>query len=81
MSDDRTKQEYIGNFIKAIAAVEAEMLPLQEHRKDLKASYIMNDWLTKEEMSAAMRAYRMLKNDESIEELLQMYENVSKVPY
>ena len=37
--------------------------------------------LTKEELSSAIRAYRMLKNDEDIEQLLDMYEKVSKVPY
>ena len=81
MSDDKTKQEYIGNFIRALAEVEAEMLPYQEHRKDLKESYVQNGWLTKEELSSAIRAYRMLKNDEDIEQLLDMYEKVSKVPY
>ena len=57
------------------------MLPYQEHRKDLKKSYVQNGWLTKEEMSSAIRAYRMLKNDEDIEQLLDMYEKVAKVPY
>jgi hypothetical protein len=32
-------------------------------------------------MSSAIRAYRMLKNDEDIEQLLDMYEKVAKVPY
>ena len=81
MSDDKTKQEYIGNFIRALAEVEAEMLPDQEHRKDLKKSYVQNGWLTKEELSSAIRAYRMLKIDVDIEQLLDMYEKVSKVPY
>jgi hypothetical protein len=49
MSDDKTKQEYIGNFIRALAEVEAEMLPYQEHRKDLKKSYVQNGWLSKDE--------------------------------
>jgi len=80
-TEDKTKQEYIGNFIRALAEVEAELLPYQEHRKDLKKSYVANGWLSKDEMSAAIRAYRMLKNDEDIETLLRMYENVSKVPY
>ena len=57
------------------------MLPYQEHRKDLKKSYVQNGWLSKDEMSAAIRAYRMLKNDEDIEQLLDMYEKVAKVPY
>ncbi len=81
MSDNKTKQEYISNFIRALAEVEAEMLPYQEHRKDLKKSYVQNGWLSKEELSSAIRAYRMLKNDEDIEQLLDMYQQVSKVPY
>ena len=80
-TDDKTKQDYTGNFIRALAEVEAEMLPYQEQRKDLKKSYVQNGWLTKEELSSAIRAYRMLKNDEDIETLLDMYEKVSKVPY
>ena len=81
MSDNKTKQEYISNFIRALAEVEAEMLPYQEHRKDLKKRYVQNGWLSKEELSSAIRAYRMLKNDEDIEQLLDMYQQVSKVPY
>ena len=80
-TDDKTKQEYIGNFIRALAQVEAEMLPYQEHRRDLRKSYVQNGWLSKEELSAANKAYRMLKNDEDLEQLLDMYEKVSKVSF
>ncbi len=37
-TDDTTKQEYIGNFIRALAQVEAEMLPYQEHTRHLRKS-------------------------------------------
>jgi hypothetical protein len=80
-TDDKTKQEYIGNFIRALAQVEAEMLPYQEHRRDLRKSYVQNGWLTKQELSAATKASRMLKNDEDLEQLLDMYEKVSKVSF
>jgi len=80
-TDDKTKQEYIGNFIRALAQVEAEMLPYQEHRRDLRKSYVQNGWLSKEELSAATKAYRRLKNDEDLEQLLDMYEKVSKVSF
>jgi len=80
-TDDKTKQEYIGNFIRALAQVEAEMLPYQEHRRDLRKSYVQNGWLSKEELSAATKAYRMLKNYEDLEQLLDMYEKVSKVSF
>jgi len=80
-TDDKTKQEYIGNFIRALAQVEAEMLPYQEHRRDLRKSYVQYGWLSKEELSAASKAYRILKSDEDLEQLLDMYEKVSKVSF
>ena len=80
-TDDKTKQEYIGNFIRALAQVEAECCLTKEHRRDLRKSYVQNGWLTKQELSAATKAYRMLKNDEDLEQLLDMYEKVSKVPF
>ena len=43
-TDDKTKQEYIGNFIRALAQVEAEMLPYQEHRKR-PAKELCSKWM------------------------------------
>ncbi len=36
MSDTKTKEEYVVEFIKALKAVEDEMEPYMEHRRDLK---------------------------------------------
>ena len=39
---EKTKDEYIVDFIKAFKAVEDEMEPYKEHRRDLKKNYVDN---------------------------------------
>ena len=73
------KEEHISNYIKALAAVEDEMEPLKEHKRDLKANYIENEWLSKEEISMAVKAYRLLKDDVDIGALIDVYENLKGV--
>ena len=72
------KEENISNYIKALAAVEDEMEPLKEHKRDLKANYIENEWLSKEEISMAVKAYRLLKGDTDMDQLMDFYDRVSK---
>jgi hypothetical protein len=78
MSDNKTSQEYALDFIKAFAEAEAEMLPYKEHIKDLKKSYVNNGWMSGDELKMAVKAYRMLKSDEDIEQLTTFYEKISK---
>ena len=72
------KAEHISNYIKAMAAIEDEMEPLKEHKRDLKANYIENEWLSKEEISMAVKAYRLLKGDTDMDQLMDFYDRVSK---
>ena len=74
----KQKEEHITNYIKALAAVEEEMEPFKEHKRDLKTNYIENDWLTKEEISMAVKAYRLLSDDVDVEQLMDFYKQVSK---
>tara|TARA_Y100001963_G_C6667914_1_gene393588 strand:+ start:180 stop:425 length:246 start_codon:yes stop_codon:yes gene_type:complete len=79
MSDEnKSSQEYAIDFIKAFADTEAEILPYKEHLKDLKTSYVENGWLTKQELRMAVKAYRMLKSDEDIDQLTSFYDKISK---
>ncbi len=63
---DPTKEDYVVEFIKAIKAVEDEMEPYKEHKRDLRKNYAQNGWLSKDEMRQAVRAYRMLKSGDDI---------------
>ena len=72
----KTKEEYMKEFIKAIATADAEMQPYKDHKKDLKKSYIENGHLTKSEMKNLLKAYSYLKNDEDIDELVDVYNKI-----
>ena len=77
-TDIQKKEEYITNYIKALVSVEEEMEPYKEHRRDLKKSYIDNGWLSRDEISMAVKAYRLMKDDIDMEQLLDFYERVSR---
>ena len=77
MSDLSTK-EYVVEYIKALKAVEDEMEPYKEHKRDLRTNYAKNGWLTKDEMRQAVRAYRMLRKGDNIDQFTDYYENLHK---
>jgi len=77
MSDlDKTKEEYVVDFIKAFDENERAMEPFKEHRRDLRKNYVENGWLTKDEMKQAVRAYRMLQKDEDFSTLQDIYDRL-----
>jgi len=74
----KQKEEHIANYIKALATVEEEMEPFKEHKRDLKTNYIENGWLSREEISMAVKAYRLLSDDVDVDQLMDFYKQVSK---
>ncbi len=78
MSDENTTNDYLIEYFKAFQAVELEMEPYKEHKKDLKKNYIENGWLSKQEISQGLRAYRMLKKGENIEDFSDIFEKLQK---
>jgi hypothetical protein len=75
---DSTTEEYVVEYIKAFKAIEDEMEPYKEHKRDLRKNYVQNGWLTKDELRQAVRAYRMLKNGDNIDQFADYYDNISK---
>ena len=73
MTVEKSKEEAMIDYIKALAAIEEEMEPFAESKRELKKNCIENGWLTRDELSLTVKAYRMLKNGEDMEKLLQMY--------
>ena len=77
MTKERTNDDYVIEFIKAFKAVEEEMEPYKEHRRDLKKNYVENGYLTKDELRFAVKAYRMIKSDDDFDHLTAIYKNIS----
>ena len=70
---DLTKDDYVVEFIKAFKAVEDEMEPYKEHKRDLRKNYVQNGWLTADELRQVVRAYRMLKKGDDINEFVNYF--------
>jgi hypothetical protein len=71
------KEGRIGDYIQSLAAVEDAMEPFKEQKRALKANYVENGWLSKEEISLAVKAFRLVKDDTDIEQLMDFYAKVN----
>ncbi len=60
-------------YIRRLDEIEVQMEPLKEMKKQLKEEFKEEGKLSKEQMSMALRAYRMIKSDVDLEELLENY--------
>ena len=72
----KSKEQHMADYIKSIKALEDAMEPYKEQKRELKSEYVDNGWLTKEDISLTVRAYRLLKNEVDIEALIDVYENL-----
>ena len=72
------KENRITDYIKSMAAIEDAMEPYKEQKRALKGNYVENGWLSKEEISLAVKAYRMVKGDIDMDQLMDFYDHVSK---
>ena len=73
-----TKEELIVRYAKTLDELDRAMEPFREHKKDLKQSYIENGWLTKEEMSLILKAYRLMKREEDLGEIQHYVDMIKK---
>ena len=71
------KQEYIRQYIRSLGAIEDAMEPYKEQKRELRQEFKDNGWLDAEEIRAAVKAYRLLKGNVSIEKLLESYNTIT----
>ncbi len=72
--DAKTTEEHMADYIESMRALEEEMEPFKEQKRELKANYVENGWLTKGEISLAVKAYRLAKDDTDMSALIDMVE-------
>ena len=61
------------DYIRRLDEIEVQIEPLKEMKKALKEEFKEEGKLTKDQMSLALRAYRMLKTDIDLDDLLKNY--------
>ena len=75
LAHEKTTAEHQADYLQSLQALEEAMEPYKEQKRELKTDYIDNGWLTKEELSLTVKAYRLVKNNlEDLDELLDMVE-------
>ena len=76
---EERKEEHILNYVQSLAALEEAMEPFKEQKRALKTNYVENGWLDKDEISMAVKAFRMIKNGVDPEQLMDFYDTVKRV--
>ena len=65
-------------YIKSLKAIEEAIEPYAEQKRELRKDFKEQGWLTKEEISMTVKAYRMMKNEVDIEQFVNIFDSLSK---
>ena len=76
LQDEKTKEEHMADYLESMKALEEAMEPYKEQKRELKAEYVEEGWLSKQDISLAVKAYRLAKSDTDMEELIDMVSNL-----
>ena len=71
------KKRYVLEYIRSLVAIEEAMEPYKEQKRELRKEYKEQEWLSKEEISMAVKAYRMMKSEVDVEQLVKVYDSIS----
>ena len=74
LNGDKDKETHMKEYVTSIKALEDAMEPFKEQKRELRIEYDDNGWLNKDEQRMVVRAYRLLKDDIDIGELIDMYD-------
>ena len=78
-NNEINKEKHVQTFIKSFVAIEDAMEPFKDQKRDLRENYDENGWLTKQEMRMAVKAYRLLKNDTDMDELVDYFSSLKRM--
>ena len=71
------RMRYVKEYIRSMVAIEEAMEPYKEQKRDLRAEYRENGWLDTDEIRAAVKAYRLFKDNVNIDEVVENFEMFS----
>jgi hypothetical protein len=74
---DARRQRYIIEYVRSLKEIEDAMEPYKEHRRELRNDYRRQGWLTRDEMSVAVKAYRLMRGEVDLDALYETYSVLS----
>ena len=70
------KTEKMVEYIRSLKTLEDAMEPYKEQKRVLREEFKRQGWLTKDEISTTVMAYRMMKNDVDLEQFVELYQTL-----
>ena len=70
------KTEKMIEYIRALNTIEEAMEPYKEQKRELRKEFKEEGWLTAEEISMTVKAYRMMKSEVDIEQFVKVYDSI-----
>jgi len=68
------RKRYVKEYIRSLVAIEEAMEPYKEQKRDLRTEYRENGWLNTDELRAAVKAYRLYKDNVDIDEVVENFQ-------
>ena len=64
-------------YIRNLNTIEQAMEPYKEQKRELRKEYKEQNWLSKEEISMAVKAYRMMKSEVDMDQFTKVYNSIN----
>ena len=74
---EEVRDEKTIEYIKSLKAIEDAIEPYAEQKRELRKDFKEQGWLTKEEISMTVKAYRMMKKDVDIDQFVSIFESLT----
>jgi hypothetical protein len=72
------KTEKMIEYIKNLKTIEEAIEPYAEQKRELKSDFKRQGWLTGDEISMTVKAYRIMKSEIDIDQFVSVYESLVK---
>jgi len=73
VSNEDQRMQYVKEYIRSLVAIEEAMEPYKEQKRELRAEFRENGWLSTDEIRAAVKAYRLFKDNVNIDEVVENF--------
>jgi len=75
-----TKEQKMVEYVRSLKTLEDAMEPYKEQKRDLKKEFKEQGWLTGDEISMTVKAYRMMNSEKfDFDEFTKIYESLAKM--
>lgn len=64
-------------YVKSLKAIEDAIEPYAEQKRELRKDFKDQGWLTGDEISMTVKAYRMMKKDVDIDQFVDIFNSLT----